>query len=132
MNSNWINIMIAIIQVITMFAIGSWQIKVAKNIAKNDAGKPINIKNWFRSFLSKHSSKISNVIILFNILTVSSFILLKKDISRAEILYIVFVSGATVLVMVMNLFTSLLVAISKNNEFLYCMICKHSSLKKPV
>jgi len=131
MDTIWINIAIAIAQIIIMFAIGYWQISVAKSIARDEIGKKISIKSRLRIFLSKHSSKGVKFFILFNLYIMYSFVKSQPP-TRIEILHLVFTTVITSILVMLDFHNRLLDLIEKSHKNLYCMICKRSEEKKPI
>lgn len=130
MNAVWINIAIAIIQIIAMFAIGYWQISVAKSIARNETGKKVNFTTRLRNFLSKHSSKVVNFFILINILLMAQFLYLKQTPSRFEIFQLVFFTAATLVLCMLHFFQIALDLLKTSHKLLYCMVCRRSTDQK--
>lgn len=127
MNAIWINIIIAIIQIIAMFAIGYWQISVAKSIAKDEIGTKANFKTRLRNFLSKHSSKIVNFFIFINIFIIAQFLYLEQAPTRLEIFKLVFFIVSTLFLCMLHVFQLVLDLIKTSHKLLYCMICKRST-----
>lgn len=126
MNAIWINIIIAIIQVIIALAIGYWQINVAKSIARNEIDKPINLKAWFRNFLSKHSSKIIRLVFLCNGIIFFMFIISPIEPNRFDIAFLVFTTASTIIFGILYWVHILLDLIETGHKSLYCMVCKRS------
>ena len=132
MTTNSINIIIAIIQIIIMFALGYWQISVAKSIARNEIGNKINFKTKLRNFISKNSSTIIKFVILYNIFIMALFVFSPKGVTRIEILYLVYVTASTVVVCILTFYLLLLGLIKESHNTLYCMICRRSDEIKPI
>jgi hypothetical protein len=132
MNNIWINIAIAIIQTIIVFAVGYWQISVAKSIARNEIGKKLNLKTTFRAFFSKHSKKLTILAMLLYFSNVYFFIKPQSPPSRFDVLLLVFLTSSALILLLSQYSLRMLELMKQSHEILYCMICKRSEKDKPV
>jgi hypothetical protein len=127
----WITVIATIIQVITMFIIGYWQVATAKKIVTKGSDRDEKKIGFFGNLFSKYSNKLINLFFIINSISLCYVVSSDIKINKFVIAHIAFLVCSLFFLIIGKIFLNSSSIAKESFDFLYCMICRFSGEEKP-